>query len=37
MRRAGTLRPSPRGIAEAKDLWLLAIGLALVLGGRKGC
>ena len=31
MREEGTVRPSPQGTALAKDSWLLAIGLSLVL------
>jgi hypothetical protein len=32
LRREGSLRPSERGLAIAKDSWLLAIGLALLIG-----
>jgi hypothetical protein len=35
MRRPGSLLPSQDGIALAKDSWLVAIGAALVLGGRR--
>ncbi|MCA2189623.1 hypothetical protein [Nonomuraea cavernae] len=31
MRREGSLRPSPNGLALAKDVWLLGMGLGLVL------
>lgn len=37
------IRPTPQGIALAKDSWLLGIGLALLMGGtreklvQKGC
>ena len=31
MREDGSLRPSPNGIALAKDFWMLGIGAALVL------
>lgn len=34
MRQPGSLRPSPDGIPLAKDVWLAAIGTALVLGSR---
>jgi len=30
MRREGSLRPTPSGIALAKDVWLLGIGVSLV-------
>ena len=33
MRQEGSLRPSERGMGIAKDSWLLAMGLALVIGG----
>jgi hypothetical protein len=42
MRQEGSLRPSERGMALAKDVWLLGIGLSLVADrgrkdrGRKG-
>jgi hypothetical protein len=32
MRKEGSLRPTEQGIALAKDVWLLGIGLSLVLG-----
>jgi hypothetical protein len=35
MREPGSLRPSQDGIPLAKDSWLAAIGLALILGGQK--
>jgi hypothetical protein len=35
MREEGSLRPTTQGIPLAKDSWLLAIGLALLLGGRQ--
>jgi hypothetical protein len=35
MRRPGTPLPTQDGIALAKDSWLVAIGAALVLGGRR--
>ncbi len=31
MREEGSLRPTPQGLAVAKDVWLLGIGLSLVL------
>lgn len=31
MRREGSLRPSERGLPIAKDVWMLAIGLALIV------
>jgi hypothetical protein len=31
MRREGSLRPTQEGIALAKDIWLLGIGLGLVM------
>ncbi|MEV4564006.1 hypothetical protein AB0K12_09560 [Nonomuraea sp. NPDC049419] len=31
MRKEGSLRPTQNGIAVAKDLWLLGIGLSLVI------
>ncbi|WP_219466740.1 hypothetical protein [Nonomuraea rhizosphaerae] len=31
LRQEGSLRPSPQGIAIAKDVWLLGIGLGLVV------
>jgi uncharacterized membrane protein YphA (DoxX/SURF4 family) len=31
MRKEGSLRPTEQGIALAKDVWLLGIGLSLVL------
>jgi hypothetical protein len=34
LREDGGLRPSQQGIGLAKDSWLFAIGLALVLGAR---
>ncbi|MBF8193331.1 hypothetical protein ITP53_48215 [Nonomuraea sp. K274] len=37
MRREGSLRPSEQGIALAKDLWLLGIGMALVLEELTEC
>lgn len=36
MREGGGIRPSERGIPIAKDSWLLAIGLALVVDGLIG-
>ena len=35
MRRPGSPLPTQDGIALAKDSWLVAIGAALVLGGRR--
>jgi hypothetical protein len=35
MRRPGTPLHTQDGIALAKDSWLVAIGAALVLGGRR--
>lgn len=35
MRRPGTPFPTQEGIALAKDSWLVAMGAALVLGGRS--
>jgi hypothetical protein len=35
MREDSGLRPTPAGTGIAKDSWLLAIGLALVLGSRR--
>jgi hypothetical protein len=35
MRRPGTPLPTQDGIALAKDSWLAAIGVALVLGDRR--
>jgi len=35
MRRPGSLLPTQDGVALAKDSWLVAIGAALVLGGRR--
>ncbi len=32
LRQEGSLRPSERGMGIAKDSWLLAIGLALLIG-----
>lgn len=34
MRRPGTPFPTQEGVPLAKDAWLVAIGAALVLGGR---
>ncbi len=31
MREEGSLRPSAQGLAVAKDVWLLGIGLGLVI------
>ncbi|MEV0167992.1 hypothetical protein [Nonomuraea fuscirosea] len=31
MRQEGSLRPAPQGLAVAKDVWLLGIGLGLVI------
>lgn len=31
LRREGSLRPSPQGTAIAKDVWMLAIGLGLMI------
>ena len=31
LRQEGSLRPSEQGIAVAKDIWLVGIGLALVI------
>ncbi|MDQ3762693.1 MAG: DoxX family membrane protein [Actinomycetota bacterium] len=36
MRQQGSLRPTEQGIALAKDVWLAAIGISLVLGRRRG-
>lgn len=33
MRQEGSLRPTEQGIALAKDVWLLGIGVALVVDG----
>lgn len=33
MREEGGLKPTEQGISLAKDSWLLAMGLALILGG----
>lgn len=35
MRRPGTPFPTQEGVALAKDSWLAAIGVALVLGDRR--
>jgi hypothetical protein len=32
-RQEGDVRPTQKGLGQAKDLWLFAIGLALLLGG----
>jgi hypothetical protein len=34
MRQPGSLRPTEQGLGLAKDTWLLAIGVALVVGDR---
>ena len=34
MRQPGSLKPTPDGIALAKDVWLLGAGLTLLLDGR---
>lgn len=36
MRKQGSLRPTEQGIALAKDVWLLGIGLSLALDGLAG-
>lgn len=36
MRQEGSLRPTEQGIPLAKDVWLLAMGLALVIDGLRG-
>jgi hypothetical protein len=36
MRQEGSLRPTEQGIPLAKDVWLLAIGLSLVIDGLRG-
>lgn len=36
MREPGSLRPSQQGVPLAKDVWLAAIGLALMVGNRRG-
>jgi hypothetical protein len=35
MRKEGSLWPTEQGIPLSKDMWLAAIGAALMLGGRK--
>lgn len=35
MREEGSLRPTQQGVPLSKDIWLVAIGSALMLGGRK--
>ncbi|ROQ93907.1 hypothetical protein EDE04_0314 [Streptomyces sp. 2132.2] len=35
MREEGSLRPTEQGIALAKDVWLLGIGVALIAEGLK--
>jgi hypothetical protein len=35
-RREGTIAPSHQGVGLAKDSWMLAIGVALVLDGLFG-
>ncbi|MFF8261442.1 hypothetical protein [Streptomyces virginiae] len=36
MREEGSLRPTEQGIALAKDVWLLGIGVSLVADGVNG-
>jgi uncharacterized membrane protein YphA (DoxX/SURF4 family) len=36
MRKQGSLRPTEQGIALAKDVWLLGIGLSLTFDGLAG-
>ncbi len=36
MRKQGSLRPTEQGIALAKDVWLLGIGLSLTFDGLDG-
>ena len=36
MRKQGSLRPTEQGIALAKDVWLLGIGLSLTFVGLDG-
>jgi hypothetical protein len=36
MHEPGSLRPTEQGLAQAKDVWLLAIGAALVIDGMVG-
>jgi uncharacterized membrane protein YphA (DoxX/SURF4 family) len=35
MHPPGDIRPSPPGIAVSKDVWMLAIALALMFGARR--
>ncbi|GHE64359.1 hypothetical protein [Streptomyces vinaceus] len=35
MREEGSLRPTEQGIALAKDVWLLGVGVALIAEGMK--
>ncbi len=35
MRQPGSLRPTDQGVALAKDVWLLGIGVGLLAGGRR--
>ncbi|MFD7834308.1 hypothetical protein [Streptomyces sp. NPDC059761] len=35
MRQEGSLRPTEQGIALAKDIWLLGIGVSLIAEGVK--
>jgi uncharacterized membrane protein YkgB len=35
MHKPGSLWPAPAGIAVSKDVWMLAIGLGLMVGGRR--
>jgi hypothetical protein len=35
MRQEGSLRPTQEGIGLAKDIWLFAIGLSLLVGDRR--
>jgi len=35
MREAASIRPTQQGIPLAKDVWLAAIGLALMIGDRR--
>ncbi|TDC86422.1 hypothetical protein E1292_47980 [Nonomuraea deserti] len=37
LRQEGSLRPSEQGIALAKDVWLLGIGLGLVAEEMRDC
>jgi hypothetical protein len=36
MRQPGSLKPTEQGLAMAKDVWMLGIGLSLVLDDLLG-